>query len=86
MHPHEDVGSKRNRIIALASPDLYIQLITGVLTPDEGSIQVNGNISALLELGSSFNPKFTGMQNIFWVKTTYRSIFYSRFYTCQPIW
>ncbi len=42
-----------------------LKLITGVLTPDEGSIEVNGKISALLELGSGFNPEFTGMQNIF---------------------
>jgi len=41
-----------------------LKLITGVLTPDKGSVQVNGKISALLELGSGFNPEFTGMQNI----------------------
>ncbi len=42
-----------------------LKLITGILTPDGGDIQVDGNISALLELGSGFNPEFTGMQNIF---------------------
>ena len=42
-----------------------LKLITSVLTPDEGSIQVKGKISALLELGSGFNPEFTGLQNIF---------------------
>ncbi|AKF24363.1 hypothetical protein YH65_02355 [Sulfurovum lithotrophicum] len=46
-----------------------LKLITGVLTPDEGSIAVNGKISALLELGSGFNPEFTGMQNIFFYGT-----------------
>ncbi|WP_415407447.1 ABC transporter ATP-binding protein [Sulfurovum sp. CS9] len=46
-----------------------LKLITGVLTPNEGSIQVNGKISALLELGSGFNPEFTGMQNIFFYGT-----------------
>lgn len=46
-----------------------LKLITGVLTPDEGSIKVNGHISALLELGSGFNPDFTGMQNIFFYGT-----------------
>jgi len=46
-----------------------LKLITGVLTPDEGSIEVNGKISALLELGSGFNPEFTGMQNIFFYGT-----------------
>jgi len=46
-----------------------LKLITGVLKPDEGSITVNGNISALLELGSGFNPEFTGLQNIFFYGT-----------------
>jgi len=46
-----------------------LKLITGVLTPDEGSITINGKISALLELGSGFNPEFTGMQNIFFYGT-----------------
>ena len=46
-----------------------LKLITSVLTPDEGSIKVNGKISALLELGSGFNPEFTGMQNIFFYGT-----------------
>ena len=46
-----------------------LKLITGVLKPDEGSIEVNGQISALLELGSGFNPEFTGMQNIFFYGT-----------------
>ncbi len=46
-----------------------LKLITGILTPDEGSIKVNGKISALLELGSGFNPEFTGMQNIFFYGT-----------------
>lgn len=46
-----------------------LKLITGVLTPDEGSIKVNGKISALLELGSGFNPEFTGLQNIFFYGT-----------------
>jgi len=46
-----------------------LKLITGVLQPDEGSIKVNGKISALLELGSGFNPEFTGLQNIFFYGT-----------------
>ncbi len=42
-----------------------LKLISSVLTPDKGKINVKGEISALLELGSGFNPQFTGLENIF---------------------
>ncbi len=42
-----------------------LQIITGVLTPSAGSVQVNGRISALLELGAGFNPEFSGVENVF---------------------
>lgn len=42
-----------------------LKIITGVLSPSSGKVQVIGKISALLELGAGFNLEFTGLQNIY---------------------
>ena len=42
-----------------------LQLICGTLHPSGGQIDVNGRVAALLELGSGFNPEFTGRENVY---------------------
>lgn len=48
-----------------------LQMICGTLTPTYGTIQTQGRIAALLELGSGFNPEFTGRENVYMNATIY---------------
>lgn len=48
-----------------AGKSTLLQILTGTLQPSAGSISITGKVAAVLELGSGFNPEFSGRQNIY---------------------
>ena len=48
-----------------AGKSTLLELVAGISQPSVGGVQVNGRVSALLELGAGFNPQFTGRDNVY---------------------
>jgi len=48
-----------------AGKSTMLQLIAGTMSPTEGQVSVRGRVAAMLQLGSGFNPEFTGRENVY---------------------
>ena len=67
---HLDLTVKKGEVLGIlgkngAGKSTLLKMITGVVVPTSGTLNVNGKISSLLELGTAFNMELTGEENIY---------------------
>ncbi len=48
-----------------AGKSTLLKILSGIMIPDSGSIQIDGKVTGLLELGTGFNAEMTGLENIY---------------------
>ena len=72
FHALQGVSFEVNRAQGLAvigsngaGKSTLLSLVTGLAAPDQGTIEVDGRVAALLELGSGFHPDLTGAENVY---------------------
>ena len=54
-----------------AGKSTLLQILSGIIQPSSGTYEIKGRVASLLELGSGFNPEFTGRENIFLYASIY---------------